>query len=690
MSNSLENGETLVCESELTHVVVHESGAVITRRVRVPEQATGNLILEVNQVTPDAAHASVRVVIPSGKATLVSVRSAIHVPKEVQERGPTVEELEVLRATFSALEDQLRALRERDARWRNLSIAPSGRSALNDEGPQGRTRAALALAELASDRRGLLGEKIRGVLEELENLQRQIHALELEDAQRSNKERQGAGHPTTRFLVQLSQVDGLKDFELSYTVPQARWWPSYALHLSDGDAQLLVEAVVAQSTGEDWSGVSLALSTAVLSQEVRLPELFSLRLGRSQRPPPKGYRDAPDGLEKLFASYDLASGYRMRESTPQVMRAQRAEPAAYDMELDDMTDYEAGAYEEEAIGAPMQSAYAPPPPAAAPAPMRSAPRGAAMVSNEMVSMGMVRSRLAGAPGGPADGFGGAAYDSPIAEPAHQGIEPASGWLNFDELRLGSPSSGRRGQLERHAPDFSGRHIESAKQQASSQGLVPPLDSKGNFDYRYDAEGLVNIPADALLHRVRLLESKTKARLNWRTVPKVEAAVYREVTLDNPLELPLLSGPVRVFVDGQLRVQTELKTVDIGGEIKIGLGVDDNLQVVRNARMEEDGAGIFGGKRELLHHISIELSSSLGFPAKIEVIDRKPITDDKEVEVELVRQEPRALEYEQKERPVRGGLKWLVTLGPGGKQEIEFSYRVVIKAKDELIGGNRRD
>jgi uncharacterized protein (TIGR02231 family) len=63
--------------------------------------------------------------------------------------------------------------------------------------------------------------------------------------------------------------------ELSYLVSQARWEPLYDIRLApDGrSAELHYRAVVSQSSGEDWQGVNLALSTATPSSGSAPPEL---------------------------------------------------------------------------------------------------------------------------------------------------------------------------------------------------------------------------------------------------------------------------------------------------------------------------------------------------------------------------------------------------------------------------------
>lgn len=677
------------CESVISSVVVHSRGAVVTRRVTVPADTFGECVCVVEGLTPMADPGSVKVSLGTGDGRLIGVRVKTHVPEALAVRGPTVERLEQLRLEYSHMEDQIRQLREREQRWESQSFAPRGRKLLEEKGPQSRMHNALAMGHLASQRRRDLRKHIQDGLDAMERLQRDILQVELDDAQRSAREKMGLGHPTLQAHIQLLDVKNLEWLEISYTVLDAQWWPAYTLYLEDQSrrGRLVVEAAVAQATGEDWEGVTLSLSTAVLHMDARLPELASLRLGRAQRHVPRGYREAPEGLQTLFASYDL----RLQElGRPAVIpEPSRSAPPMPVMEPEPMWEEEDGMVEvQERYSSIAQNAFggAPPPPSGASmsasmpmAPMmasKSMPMRKASGAREMLRASMDRSEGSAAPSAP------------------EQIEPAEAWLNFDELILASNEDSRRGQLTRRGfgQRSSAGNLQPAQNRASIQSLVDPGSSKGHFEYRMDAEGLVNVPADGMLHRIRLREDVTEPKLHWKCVPRAEAAVYREVSVQNPAPFPLLDGPLRVFVDGEMRVQTALRTVDVGGDMRVGLGVDDTFRVARNARVSEDGAGIFGGKRAVEHEITIEIRSSLGFTSRVQVYDRIPVTDDENVDVELLKQEPRATPYDQAEllKPVRGGLKWSVDLGAGATGTIAYSYRITLRSKDEIIGGNRRD
>ena len=126
--------------------------------------------------------------------------------------------------------------------------------------------------------------------------------------------------------------------------------------------------------------------------------------------------------------------------------------------------------------------------------------------------------------------------------------------------------------------------------APNELVADPQSSRGRFDHRYDAEGLVVIPSDGQPHRVALLAAETTPALRLLTVPRERPEIYREAELQNPCEAPLLSGPVDVYVEGSLLTTARIDHIDRGGTLRVGMGVEDRLRVARNVRSEEDTAG----------------------------------------------------------------------------------------------------
>ena len=212
-----------------------------------------------------------------------------------------------------------------------------------------------------------------------------------------------------------------------------------------------------------------------------------------------------------------------------------------------------------------------------------------------------------------------------------------------------------------------------------------------FDHRYDAAGRADVPSDGRLHRVGVGAAPCAVRLAWRTVPSESAEVYREAHVVNPFDTALLGGPVDVYLDGSLLTTTNIDRIDRGGTLFCGMGVDDRIKVARNVRVDEEAAGLLGGSTAVVHAVAIELSSAVRERVNVTVLERVPVTDDKAVEVKIVRTSPQPATYDQADRgaPVRGGVRFEASVSPNDKTRIELVYRLVFPQKLDIVGGSRR-
>jgi len=124
----------------------------------------------------------------------------------------------------------------------------------------------------------------------------------------------------------LVAIDAGRDMEftldLSYLVSQASWEPAYDVRLAaDGkDAELVYRAQVWQTSGEDWPGVKLSLSTASPEVGGAPPELIPWQISFYEPPRPLHYgsRATLKGAPAPATAYQPEAG--------------AAEPAADQME----------------------------------------------------------------------------------------------------------------------------------------------------------------------------------------------------------------------------------------------------------------------------------------------------------------------------------------------------------------------
>jgi hypothetical protein len=181
---------------------------------------------------------------------------------------------------------------------------------------------------------------------------------------------------------------------------------------------------VAQASGEDWKDVGLALTTADLVQDTRLPELASLHLSRVQRPPRRGFRPAPEGLDAMFEGLDrfVAALPKQASVTPAPEAALRALAGPEEREVDRLAAGSAGLDDEASMPPhpqqlpaaqammPLMSGAPAKPPLGAAAPLKAAPAPA--MARMMASQAPRKSRGLSLPSLPS--FGGGRRPSPSA------------------------------------------------------------------------------------------------------------------------------------------------------------------------------------------------------------------------------------------------------------------------------------
>jgi hypothetical protein len=122
-----------------------------------------------------------------------------------------------------------------------------------------------------------------------------------------------------------------------------------------------------------------------------------------------------------------------------------------------------------------------------------------------------------------------------------------------------------------------------------------------------------------------------------------------------------------------------------------MGVDDRFKVARNVRTTEESQGLLGGGLAVTHIVEIDVASTVGEVQSVQVFERVPVTDDKALEVKVLRAEPPPEDYDQRARsaPLRGGKRFVLSVPKGGKARAELAYRLAFSNKLDIVGGSRR-
>ncbi|MFP2895503.1 DUF4139 domain-containing protein [Corallococcus sp. 4LFB] len=296
------------------------------------------------------------------------------------------------------------------------------------------------------------------------------------------------------------------------------------------------------------------------------------------------------------------------------------------------------------------------------------------------------------------------------------LEPADTLFDYDSLTLASAASpAQRGRLRPRPAlmsqamlSFTSVNVqvevvrleaqafvfaESVNTVAPPTWSVPPRDSARHFDARFDAEAVADVPSDGAWHTVPMLTVPLELKAEYVCVPSVEPRVFRTVRLDNASPHPLLAGPVDVTLGDEFLMTSPLPTLGPGETQRLGLGVEEALQVARNTRFEEATGGMFGNATVLTHHVSVEVANHLSRPASIAISERIGAVPESQKDLKV--EEAEVVPPWQKATPlpgedaVEGERVWRVSVPAGEKRSMKATWVVKLPASKMLNGGNRR-
>lgn len=744
--------EPIRVSSEIVRVDLFRVGALVQRRARVEGHAgAGPLELCLSGLPLSLRDDSLRTrVLPEGAGRLLDVHLGLELgARQGSARTPLQQEVLRLRRERNRTRVVLQREEERVRLLEALAPARQDETELPERlafeardvvGPR------LALAELVSRELARARQRQRQAEKALFELEDKLAEARdrLERQSSAIAESLEVARKAARLTLVPAAGAAAAEIELSYLVPYAGWHPRYELRVSreQDRAELVLQAVVAQKSGEDWPAAQLAFSTADFYRSTELPELSSWRIGRAQPPRQSGWRELPEGLDELFAGYDeglrRAQTVYLPPSLPALDLPQMPTLIASAEQRETRKGGEArileAALREEPPPRPKRakarSAPPPPPPpeqvmpppapVPACAPMASArfaaPSGMARdVDRECEGAAVMDDQAECDECGVADETTGEYLTSPSEAAA---VTLGQDALDYARLLMRGPDAGgARGRLQALRPeDELGSQLNRLAQesggdqppfnpgelqlrlQAEEQGWVPPEGpvplevAAGSFAVRYPAQGSSAIPSDGEPHWLTVLRREENIRRVFRCVPALDDRVFALAEFDNPLEVPLLAGAVKVFEEGDFLVDSQMETTPPQKTICVNLGLEPAIAVARRLKVEEGSAGLLGGTTAIVHTVEIEVRSKRAVPSRVEILERVPVSDSPEIKVTLLSSEPTAESYDQVERGqrVRGGLCFRLNLAPRQSATCKLSYRIELPAKQMLVGGNRRD
>jgi uncharacterized protein (TIGR02231 family) len=273
-------------EGTITNVTVYRGQALVTRKIEVKlPNETSELIVDnlPAGIVPESLYA-----VTSGSVKVLSVRYRQQAVKE-----DTREEIRKLDDEMEQVTRQLQHTKSEQELYEQQWQMFVKLKDFTTEAARSDLNRGLLVFEPVESLTGLIERKGLEYLQHKMELEDKIAELEDQHGLLSRKYKEltdGRSRTERQAVLFLSEAGaGKVAVELNYLVDGAGWQQQYNLRADPRNSKVLIEynAVVNQTSGEDWNSVAISLSTAEPTMVAAAPILDPMLVNLSSRPAPQ-------------------------------------------------------------------------------------------------------------------------------------------------------------------------------------------------------------------------------------------------------------------------------------------------------------------------------------------------------------------------------------------------------------------
>ena len=485
----------------------------------------------------------------------------------------------------------------------------------------------------------------------------------------------------------LLRAPGAAELRLIYDVTGASWEPTYDVHLDPRSDQVTVSlwAAVQQTTGEDWPGVELTVSTAAPTTPV-LPELPAWRIGERELftpvtqvkdPPPAPRPPVPTAPKpttselrnKLQAQAPGATIPNVTESFDVDMVESMPAPAVgygriVGYVFDQSGNPLAGVMVRVNTG---RRAYTGPEghfaleaiPVGKYELQASAPKLSTVVQRELT----VKS-------------GENAEANLVMEVSSTAVEEVA-VVERAPVVATTRGSARETFDTAHGPPPSVR--TSASEARHQVALAPPspaaaddgpdpMPAAGGHTLVFRALAPETVASESGNRRVPLARYQFGATTERHFYPAVASGAFVLAQLRSPAKSPLPAGPASVAVGADPGGQASLGLMLPGQAVRLPVGVDQSLRAVRRVTQKSHDKGLIFREQVTRYDVVTEISNPNPWPLRAVVHDQLPISSDRTVTIALLDSST-----PPRRKPETGELTFSLQIPPGATRSVRFAY-----------------
>jgi uncharacterized protein (TIGR02231 family) len=206
------------------------------------------------------------------------------------------------------------------------------------------------------------------------------------------------------------------------------------------------------------------------------------------------------------------------------------------------------------------------------------------------------------------------------------------------------------------------------------GDVDPTDyvvnvNESDIQVDFELELKQTIPSDGKEHICKLQRYTVPATYKYHAVPKMVPNAFLLARITDYGQYNLLAGAANIFFGDTYVGQVQLNPQITSDTLLISLGKDERI-VVKRVKVESKlGRKLFNGLQKDAYAYELIIRNNKNAAIDIEILDQIPLSQRKEIEVELV--DKSGAEY----LPEFGKLLWNLTVKPNETKKVRLAYSI---------------
>lgn len=594
-------------KTNVTEVSVFIEGAQVTRK-KILDLPKGEAIIKFVNLSPFIDAKSVQVK-ATGDITILSVNHQ----QNFLNKTDKSKELSDLETKVKALDDRITLENT------YLSIVGEQLSFLQINRSVGSKNNELSVANLkeamafyASQLSALKLKEIEHN-KNIENFQKQKSDIESQIKNFTSKKEYPNGEVWAKVEV---KKPGKFEFELSYLVANAGWFPSYDIRVNSisEPLQIIYKANVRQETKEDWQNVKLRFSSTNPSSSGVAPLLKPYFLNYNSVPP----------------TYNIKQNSNIAKGT--VLSAEDG------MSLPGTSVSVKGTTIGTATDANGNFTL-------------TMPSGGGILSFSFVGYKTKEISFTGN------------YMSVVLEPEQVALEEVV------VTAYGVERNGIERALSGAVAGVQTKRSKSVKIRGNSSLAIPSEIAVKQTTVDFEIKTPYTILSDNKSYAVDMVVFDIPANYQYLCVPKVQKDAFLMANITNWEKYSLLEGEANIFFENSFVGKTLLDLSNTSDTLSISLGKDKSVSINREKVKNFTEKQFIGGKKEETINWVTSIKNNKNQPISMIVLDQVPVSTIEDIEVNLLDISSGMLSKET------GEIKWIINLDSGGKKELNLNFSV---------------